>query len=156
MTVIVWDGHTLATDRQATDGTHKWEASKAWYMHTPIYGLCIVSGHGNVHDIIRRREWIRGGSDPATYTIDTKYGAEMIVVNKDGLYVYHPASSTPDLRTKPCAFGYGADYAYGALAMGANAEQAVQAANKYSLHCGNGVECFSLTTGERDGEEKDD
>ena len=32
MTVVVWDGKTLATDRQANDGYMKWEAEKAWYM----------------------------------------------------------------------------------------------------------------------------
>ena len=29
MTVIVWDGKTLATDRMANDGSQKWESSKA-------------------------------------------------------------------------------------------------------------------------------
>ena len=32
MTIIVWDGETLATDRQANDGHEKWESEKAWYV----------------------------------------------------------------------------------------------------------------------------
>ncbi len=29
MTIVVWDGQILATDRQANDGSQKWETDKA-------------------------------------------------------------------------------------------------------------------------------
>lgn len=154
MTVIVWDSETLATDRQASDGTHKWEASKAWYANTDMFGMCIITGHGFANEIVKQREWIKRGASPTDWS-SNPMGAEMVVVNKEGVHVFHPESPHPVFRgNKPCAFGYGADYAYGALAMGASAEQAVQAANIYSLHCGKGVECFSLVTkGELNGKE---
>ena len=51
MTIIVWDGEGLATDRQAIDGSHKRETDKAWYISRgdTIY---IVSGVGLLKNII--------------------------------------------------------------------------------------------------------
>jgi len=47
MTVLVWDGVSLATDRQANDGSAKWESDKAWYITDKKTGkVCIVSGVG--------------------------------------------------------------------------------------------------------------
>jgi hypothetical protein len=50
------------------------------------------------------------------------------------------------------AFGHGKDFAYGALAMGANAKEAVDACNTYSLHCGKGIGIYNLN-GETDVKE---
>ena len=47
----------------------------------------------------------------------------------------------------------GKEIAMGALAMGATAKQAVLICNDFSLHCGKGVEVFSLQGG-KDAEEE--
>lgn len=144
MTVIVWDGNHLVTDRKATDGSLKWESSKAWYVGNPHFGTCIVSGVGFLHNIIMLREWFKDGADPAHYPFLHKETNCQLIVVTDGQLLLFDNSPYPLQKDAPCAFGHGKDFAYGALAMGATAEQAVDAANKYSQHCGLGKEVFSL------------
>jgi hypothetical protein len=153
MTVVVWDGNVLATDRQAEDGTLKWESSKAWVVSSEMYGACVVSGVGYLQDIVLSREWIRRGANPDDWPLWSKgqrNNAQVVVMTRDKLFLYD-GTPYPIEREAPCAFGHGREVAYGAMYMGANAEMAVQAANKYAQHCGLGVEVFSLK--ENDNEE---
>jgi hypothetical protein len=145
MTVIVWDGEHLVTDRKATDGSLKWESSKAWYVSSPTHGVCIVSGVGHLKQIITLRNWIAEGADPQQYPyLHSEVSCQLVVVTDAGLLLYDESPYPIERGFTPCAFGHGRDFAYGALAMGANAEQAVDAANKYSHHCGLGKEVFTL------------
>lgn len=145
MTVIVWDGEKLVTDRKATDGTLKWESSKAWYVNSSLHGVCIVSGVGFLKQIITLRGWVANGLDPqqCPYSHD-EINCQLIVVTDNGLYQYDELPYPIERGFIPCAFGHGRDFAYGALAMGANAEQAVDVANRYSNYCGLGKEVFTL------------
>ena len=78
--------------------------------------------------------------------------SQLIVVRREGLYVFE--GHHPVLRKEEfCAFGDGKEIAIGALAMGATAKQAVIICNDFSLHCGKGVELFSLQGG-KDAEEE--
>ena len=138
MTVVVWDGKTLATDRQANDGSMKWEAEKAWYVGTDH----IVSGIGVLGSILKMRDWFVSGADPATLNVQPN-SAELIVVSSEGLSVISSNGTSVELSA-PMAFGEGREYALGAMAMGATAQEAVQIANEYSLHCGKGVSCYTL------------
>lgn len=154
MTVIVWDGKDLATDQQANDGSMKWEAEKAWYVTHPDTGkICIVSGVGMLGYIIQLRDWFAGGCDwEHRMHLDIAPSmAQLIVVDEQGLCVYEgfhgyesKATFSPVRLQSPMAFGEGKEYAMGALAMGANAAQAVNIANEYSLHCGKGVALYTL------------
>jgi len=143
MPVLVWDGSNLATDRQANDGSAKWESSKAWYV-TIDNEVCIVSGVGLLDDIIKMREWIKQSGVPQEFPALTSK-SELIVVRRDtGLWLYEGIPFPVHCGFNPRAFGHGKDFAYGAVAMGANAQQAVEASNMFCLHCGKGVEVFNL------------
>jgi len=161
MTVIVWDGESLATDRQANDGSMKWESDKAWYVTHPETGkICIVSGVGILGYIIQLRDWFVGGCNwQARHDMDIAPSmAQLIVVDDEGLCVYegfhgHESKTTysPVRLQAPMAFGHGKEYAMGALGMGATAAQAVAVANEYSLHCGKGVAVYTLQGGDETG-----
>lgn len=155
MTVVVWDGKTLATDRQANDGSMKWEAEKAWYVtykvekymksatnSVPVNKHAIISGIGVLGSILKMRDWFVSGADPAKLDVQPN-SAELIVVSEKGLAVWSTNGTSVELSA-PMAFGEGREYALGAMAMGAKAEEAVQIANEYSLHCGKGVSCYTL------------
>ena len=156
MTVVVWDGKTLATDRQANDGSMKWEAEKAWYVNHKekkdmkgselgwvyVNSHSIVSGVGVLGSILKMRDWFVSGADPAALDVQPNT-AELIVVSKKGLSVWSTNGTSVELSA-PMAFGEGREYALGAMAMGATASEAVQIANEYSLHCGKGVSCYTL------------
>jgi len=151
VSVIVWDGKKLATDRQANDGSMKWESEKAWYVTDGVTGEeCIVSGVGMLGNILKMREWFKTKDRPA---LDIKSNtAELIVVNRQGLSVWSANGTSVELSA-PMAFGEGREYALGAMAMGATAEEAVQIANQYSLHCGKGVVKYTLHEGKVEGDE---
>ena len=166
MTVVVWDGKTLATDRQANDGYMKWEAEKAWYVrrsiehaempsHKSVY--YIVSGVGTLGSILKMRDCFKSHGDLSTLEIQPN-SAELIVVSSKGLTVWSSNGTSVELSA-PMAFGEGREYALGAMAMGATASEAVQIANEYSLHCGKGVSCYTLqdskVLGGRNGEPKE-
>ena len=151
MTVIVWDGENLATDRQATDGSHKWETDKAWYI-TRGDSVYIVSGVGLLKNIVNLREWYKEGADPKNYSLNGSSSSngqlvtqQLLVVSQDkGLFVYEDSPYPIHRGFEPCAFGEGKEYAYGALAMEATSVEAINIANSYSLHCGKGIALYSL------------
>jgi hypothetical protein len=141
MTVIVWDGATLATDVAATDGAAQWETDKAWQLDDVI-----MSGAGPLQTILQMRQWYVEGALHNKFP-DAQlgpYACHFVVVNKHGLQRWEQGPIPIEHGRTPCAFGEGRDFAYGALAMGATAEQAVEAANKHSVHCGLGVKLYTL------------
>ena len=143
MTVVVWDGENLATDRQATDGSHKWETDKAWYVGRGD-SIYIVSGVGLLKNIIELREWFRQGENLDKFPLlGTNNGQlvtqQLLVVSQDtGLFVYEDSPHPGCRGFEPCAFGEGKDSAYGALGMEARSVEAISMAKTYSLHCGKG------------------
>lgn len=75
--------------------------------------------------------------DPLRFPSQT--GAQLVSLTKEKGLQRYKNSSTPYLHGKnTLAIGEGAPYAYGALFMGASAEQAVAAAIHHCVHC-NGV-----------------
>jgi len=128
MTVIVWDGESLATDRQANDGSLKWESSKAWYVHSKNSGTLIVSGVGFLKEILELREWVAKGAITSEYPfLHKECASQLIVVSAtDGLYVYDKSPYAVDRGFDPAAL--------------------------HSMHCGKGVEVFKLQ--ERDDHEE--
>jgi hypothetical protein len=142
MTVIVWDGQQLATDRQASDGVVKWESPKAWYAIIDKH-VNILTGFGKLKAVLEMRDWYQEGADPNKFPRHDG-SSQFIVVNRHGLFRFENSPTPIPHAFRSCAFGTGREFAYGALAMGADAIQAVEAANKYSAHCGLGVEVFKI------------
>ena len=143
MTVLVWDGLSLATDIQANDGSATWQSSKAWYVTNPHDKIGIVSGVGLLRDILNMREWYINGAIPEEFPSDATK-SQLIVIDENGLWLYEGTPHAVCYGHEKIAFGHGKDFAFGALAMGADARQAVLACNQCSLHCGKGVEVYSI------------
>jgi hypothetical protein len=148
VTIVVWDGATLAVDRGVTDGYTMWEQDKAWRL-----GNAVLTGVGNMTLVLAMRNWYVAGRDaskfPTEQTLPDRW-CEFIVATPDGLFRYERSPIPIEHGKNKCAFGYGKDFASGALAMGATAEQAVSIANKFSPHCGMGVDVFNFE-GESNG-----
>lgn len=139
MSVVVWDGISLAMDRGGTDGFTMWELDKAWQ-----HGDEVLTGTGHHSTLVALRDWYLSGRDVDTYPKSLN-PAELVVASPSGLKRYELSSCIPiDHGLNKCAFGAGRDFAYGAMAMGATAEQAVQVACKFSVSCGHGVRVFEL------------
>lgn len=142
MTVVVWDGSNLAVDRGVTDGFTMWEQDKVWK-----HGGELLTGTGNMTQVLAMRQWYLAGAIaeqlPDFQRLPDTW-VDFIVVSEQGLKRYERSAIPIEHGFNKCAFGYGRDFAYGALAMGATAEQAATIACKFSPKCGMGVDIFSI------------
>lgn len=144
MTVIAWDGRTLAVDRQSTHAGLRRGVQK----YRKLKGGGIVAWCGALTAGLIMAEWYEAGADLSKYPKcqDSDDNAEIVVIRPRGAiltYDLHPAAIKYP-RSRPWAWGCGRDYALGALAHGATAIEAVKIASKFDTHCGMGVDWHTL------------
>jgi len=140
MTVIVYDGSTLAVDRSMIKGDVLHSATKC-----QVIGHTVLTGHGMGTQVAALYHWYKTGAQPDKFPISVRTNplAELIVVTKDGLLRYEGSPHPIEHGKSKCAFGEGSPFAYGALAMGATAKDAVDVAIQFSPYCGGGIDVFS-------------
>ena len=137
MTVIAWDGKIIAADKQGTYGNLIRVAKKLFRVKDEIVCLAGTAGTG-----MRVLEWYKSGADPSEWPEDLQTSddwCQVIVANKHGAFWYDQQPYRMKVREPFTAWGIGADFAIGAMAMGATAIQAVKIASKYCEGCGCGV-----------------
>ena len=153
MTVIAWDGVTLAVDQGATCGgvvhtIRKYRAHNEW----------VLIGTGNPQHVEEMMDWHNevlhsriqlDGEVKFPRFIGTT-AAEMIIFNafEENKLRRYERSATPLVHTTACAFGEGRDFAYGALDAGATAMEAVKIACQRSPYCGGPIDTFKVQYGE--------
>lgn len=141
MTIIVWDGTTLAADRMANRHGHASAVDKLFRLNNGE--LLAISGdlpHG-----LELKRWYELGADPATFPRKDKDNAFIYVVRKDGfVYSYETSPEAIKFYDRQFAAGCGRDYAYGAMAMGADAIQAASIACSHEVNCGMGIMSLDL------------
>lgn len=144
MSVIVWDGKSLAADRQATLSDGKIEVCKI----RRISNGCVIAATGDFGKGIAKMNWYENGADPLKWSeieAGNKDFARLIVAFPNGTLVYYDDICCEiEVFSKFVAFGAGRDYAMGALSMGASANRAAWIACEHSTVCGLGVDCFEV------------
>lgn len=143
MTVIVWDGTTLAADRLATSQGHKAIVDKLFRLNDGGLGAYMgCPTHGNM-----LLDWYNKGADPEKWPkppIGPDDNAHLVVVKTDG-FVYMFEGPVPfKLYDRQWAGGVGRAYAVGAMAMGANAMVAASVACTHHAGCGQGIMSMRL------------
>ena len=141
MTVIAWDGKTLAADKRAAYGSYKGG------VVTKIFrwkgGLCGVSGsmgHG-----MQLVSWLQKGAVEENFPEPDESGTQFIVVHTDGRVAFYEDSPTPlYFENAHQAIGSGANYALSAMALGKDAKDAVAFACTMDAFCGNGIDTLEL------------
>jgi len=141
MSIVVWDGTTLAADMGATTGDHMTIASKMWRITDNI----VTAWTGSLDQGMRLATWYHHGADPDTFPEmqqNSEAFTRLIVLDRTGLGIYErtPYRLRYGERQKYMAWGSGMDVALGALAMGADAVQAVRVTCQHSVFCGGGIE----------------
>ena len=133
MSVIAWDGNHLAADRQMTAGTRRATCSK-------LRGT--IAWCGDQEEGILLADWYTAGADPEKWPAwQTNDNFTILVVAKEGACYFYEARPREQLVMDPFfAFGSGAPYALGAMAMGATAREAVEVASRFDIYCGMGVD----------------
>lgn len=141
MTVVAWDGKTLAADKRATSGGYGITTTKIFRVHGNLIGM---AGPG---DVCRRMlEWARCGFDPSTFPAEAKDAdCDMLVIDKDGVAACFGSGPYPlRIEDKFVALGCGRDFALAAMHLGRTAVQAVELACAMDIHCGNGIDSLEL------------
>lgn len=147
MSIVVWDGKTLAADKQTTNGNLR--RTIATKIHRCASNPDILfAGVGEYQALHALRDWVEKGAIPADFPrdyADRSGNTAMWIINRNGsiariedgpFFVTQPVKSFAD--------GSGRDFAYGALEMGADAVMAARIACHYDIYCGGEVDSLSF------------
>lgn len=143
MTVIAWDGRTLAADKRSDYGG-------CIQMVTKIHraGGCLVGGAGEFSFILAMVEWVRNGRDPAQFPAhqrDKDDWQPTLVIEPDGRPALYERTPYPIRWERPFgAIGSGKQYALAAMRLGHDARMAVAVASEFCPGCGNGIDALTL------------
>jgi hypothetical protein len=142
-TTICWDGKTLATDSQRTGGIHrKILGNNKMVRSEKRHAVMAAAGEVRVTRGIKKffleselpltTYQLPEGVDPDSY--------ECLVVYDDGhAELYTGDMKHPDAVDAPFAFGSGEDFAFAALHLGKNAEDAIKVAEDLDLYTGGPI-----------------
>ena len=135
MTVIVWDGTSLAADRQSSVGDMRTAVSKIVRREDgALVALCGSQSLGlaMIDSIFGEAAWP---------TATTDEGATIIVVKPGEPAIFYSSERKIAMPVEQgwMTWGSGREFAAGALLMGADAKRAVEITNQLCNGCGLGV-----------------
>jgi hypothetical protein len=143
MTIICWDGITLAADKQMTCGNTKMLVTKIFKINNELIGIT-----GNASIGMEVMDWYVTGAKAADFppaNRSEEKGASLIVVKADKTVWKFESSPVPYHVEGPfCAFGSGDLGGMVAMHLGADARTAVIAVCIYDCACGIAVDMLTL------------
>lgn len=141
MTVIAFDGHTLAADRMAAVGSStNASMSKIYHLKNGDY----AAAAGRAAEAVLMIKWIDEGAVYEDYPLAGEPDSTVIVISKDGVLKQYDGP-VPLVLTGPFyAIGSGREYALAAMYLGHDARKAVEVANALCMDCGNGIDSVTL------------
>lgn len=140
MSIIAFDGYTIAADKQATCGELRTTATKLKKLKSGE----IVGFTGALDKGVELCRWYESGAKHDDYP-KFQEGDEwtrLVVVKKGKMFIYEQTPTAIEIVDEKVAFGGGRDFAIGAMDMGADAIDAVNVASKFCVTCGMGVDSF--------------
>jgi ATP-dependent protease HslVU (ClpYQ) peptidase subunit len=140
MTVIAWDGKTLAADKQCTSSGYATAVTKIFRVNDGLVGFAGSPTHG-----MALLDWIKAGRNLDTWPASRDPGstADILFINNEGKIFEYSGTGGP--YPEPCeesfiAMGSGRDYALAALYLGHGARRAVEVACALDVFCGKGID----------------
>lgn len=143
MTILVFDGTTLAADKMAENNGYGRTVRKIFKVADHMLGITGTFSLG----LEKIAWWSKSmGADLNNYPKGTEHeNSHLWVVKPDGTILCYEESPIPCVfEDKTFAAGCARDVALGAMAMGADAVRAVQVAIDTDIHCGNGIDTLTL------------
>jgi len=142
MTVIAWDGKTLAADKQRSFSGTTGRTTKLFRIASGE--VLAIAGNEAMGRLLV--DWYVNGANPTEWpeAQKTEDWARLVVASKSGLKYFEKFPVAIELQEPFYAFGSGMDVALGALAMGATAERAVEVASQFIDSCGGGIDAMGL------------
>ncbi len=145
MTIVAWDGKSIAADRQSTCAGLKEAVIKIKVTDNGT----LMAATGSYGGGLILMDWYDKGAKPEDYPDfqkDDDKWCRLIVIDREDqipkIYEQHPVPLYFEDRFS--AWGSGRDYAIGAMAAGATAEEAVEITSRHCVDCGLGVDVISL------------
>lgn len=145
ITVIAWDGKTLAADKRATCAGLIRTATKIRRI-----GPLLVAGSGDFDMVVAAFVWVEGGRKPEEFTAamrDKDTSADILVIEEGRVLKYERTPYPMVFEDEHFAMGSGRDYAMAAMYMGGDARTAVLVASALESSCGNGVDTLKIEGG---------
>lgn len=140
MTVIAWDGKTLAADKRATSVGLARTVTKIQRD-----GDLLLAMTGDWDVAVELREWFKAGAVPRDFPEKAREdNASLIVIGRGGVAVYSTGPFSMPIEQEKVAFGSGRDFAEAAMYLGCTAIEAVSVACHFQTDCGNGVDALTL------------
>lgn len=143
MTVIAWDGETLAADKRACLGGLIRTTTKIFYVNG-----CLVGYAGDADAGEEMLQWFRDGAIPADFPPaqrdDDRWAGLLVVHPGKNLCKYERTPYPVKFPPQQFAIGSGRDFALAAMHCGKTAEEAVKVACVFDAGCGNGVDVLRL------------
>jgi len=139
MTVIVWDGHVLAADRQGTFGDTIRTVKKLW----PLSHGGAVAVTGNLVDGKELKQWVEDGMKKEKFPVKKKkedWACLIVALPGKPVSYFENNAESIEVIDPFIAWGVGREAALGALEMGADARKAVEIASKWVEGCGRGFD----------------
>lgn len=139
MTVVAFDGKTLAADRMSTCNYIRTSITKLFQIDAETFVACT----GDASGAAAMRAWFAAGAAPEKFPAcqSTDSWARLIVFRMDkGVEFYERTPHAIPLEDPFYAWGAGAETALGAMAAGADAREAVLIASRFCESCGYGVD----------------
>lgn len=143
MTVIAWDGTTLAADRLGNDGglpttickIRRIGANLVGISGTASYAVCVF-------------DWLAAGAQPEKLPacqIDKDDWCAVLEIRPDLTIWRYAMGAVPfQVLDKRNAIGSGRDFAMVGMHLGYTAEQSVLLAIELDINCGNGVDTLTF------------
>lgn len=140
MTTIAYRNGILAADGRSTSG-HLIVNDKTTKIHRLSDGALFALAGNDAYEAPMLHALEDGGPLPE-YKFDNDGGFIAVLVEVDGtLKTYEGEGEFSFVTADFAAFGSGADFAYGAMEMGAGAEEAVTVACRRDKNSGGAIHC---------------
>jgi hypothetical protein len=142
VSVIAWDGHTLAADKRASLGTLIRTTTKI-FRHADA--LLAYAGDAVFGE--EMRAWFMRGAKPEDFPAsnrDKDDWAGLLVIRKGEILRYERTPYPLQFEDKQFAIGCGRDFALAAMHLGKTAREAVEVAIALDSGCGNGIDTLTL------------
>jgi hypothetical protein len=144
VTVVVWDGRTLAADRMASSNYIKVSAV------TKIAAIngCLVGTSGNSSFAEEWRRWFARGGRPEEFTDlmrdQDEFTNALVITPAREILLYQRGPYPVLHHNDKHAIGSGAEVALAVMHMGGDARKAVEVASAICVGVGNGLDTLTL------------
>jgi 20S proteasome alpha/beta subunit len=143
VSIVAWDGKTVAADKRACIADAAMTTTKIWEMSDGL----IVATTGDFSFGIAMLKWFEDGAEEKDWPPfqTTNDWARLIIFDPlTKPYCYERQPVRQIIEDPFMAWGCGREFALGAMAMGATARKAVEVACRFNVYCGNGIDAFDL------------